>query len=598
MSASRNKQLLTIYTVFMKTIKILLLLGVLVTVTGSCKKTFLDEEAVDFLSTSNAFKSEADFRASVTNLYGRIRSHYYTVNDFQPFWYLYRTDAYLDVASSAANLPGQIAPTAGEVTFAWAPHYKIIAEANTIIHRLPTSTLTDAQKLLFEARARFFRAFGYRALAYLYGNVPLVLEEIETPKTDFVQSTREQVYDQIITDLEFAAANLPTIDKVNDGEISNVVAYHLLSEVCNSAKKFEKARDAATAVITDPNMALMTARFGSRRTGIAANGIFPAIAGDVYWDLFQPQNQNRKTANNKEALWVIQFETDVAGGGNSSTKSVFDGDAFYALERVHTPLMRDIKVNGVAVFQWPVSDFTGGRGVGFMAPDPWFADSVWKNAGADMRNANHNFVRDFIGTNPASPLYGQVFSTKNLPAGSTGFNNAVLKPGVAERALYPFQSKATTPFAHPTALYNNPNSSDNVGKFVLKGGAGGTYLDQYMFRLAETYLLRAEAYVGMNQPGLAADDINAVRSRSNAGDVDAADVNIDYILDERLRELGVEEKRMLTLMRLGKWVDRVRKCNPFYAAQVQDHYNLWPIPASEIEKNNLNKLNQNPGYPQ
>ncbi|QEC40605.1 RagB/SusD family nutrient uptake outer membrane protein [Pseudobacter ginsenosidimutans] len=582
----------------MKTIKILLLLGLLATSTVSCKKTFLDETAVDFLSTSNAFKTEADFKASISNMYGRIRAHYYTVNDYMPFWYMYRTDAYLDVQSSAPNLPGQIAPTAGEVTFAWGAHYKFISEANTIIGRLPASTLTDEQKLLFEARARFFRAFGYRALAYLYANVPLVLEEIQSPKTDFTQSTREQVYEQIILDLEFAAANLPTIDKVNDGEISNLVAYHLLAEVCNSAKQYEKAKNAATAVISDPNMALMTARFGSRKDGIPANGIYPAIAGDVYWDLFQPRNQNRKTGGNKEALWVIQFETDIPGGGNSTTKSIFEGEAFYALERVHTPLMRDIKVNGVSVFQWPVSDFTGGRGVGFMAPDPWFADTVWKNSGADMRNANHNFVREFIGTNPASPLYGQVFSTKNLPPGATGFNNAVLKPGVAERALYPYQSKATTPFAHPASLLNNPASSDVVGKLVLKGGAGGTYLDQYMFRLAETYLLRAEAQLGLNRPDLAANDINVVRSRSNAGSVDAADVNIDYILDERLRELGVEEKRMLTLMRLGKWADRMRKCNPFYAAQVQDHYNLWPIPAGEIERNNMNKLNQNPGYPQ
>jgi hypothetical protein len=191
-----------------------------------------------------------------------------------------------------------------------------------------------------------------------------------------------------------------------------------------------------------------------------------------------------------------------------------------------------------------------------------------------------------------------VFSTKSLPAGATGFNGAVLKPGVAERALYPYQSKATTPFAHPAGLYNSPNSSDVVTKYFLKSGAGGTYLDQYMFRLAETYLLRAEAYLGLNQTGLAANDINTVRARSHADPVDPGSVNIDYILDERLRELGVEEKRMLTLMRLGKWADRVRKCNPFYAAQVQDHFNLWPIPAGEIEKNSSNKLKQNEGYPQ
>ena len=85
-------------------------------------------------------------------------------------------------------------------------------------------------------------------------------------------------------------------------------------------------------------------------------------------------------------------------------------------------------------------------------------------------------------------------------------------------------------------------------------------------------------------------------SRVNAAPVAPADVIIDYSLDERLREFGVEEKRMLTLMRLGKWVDRVKRFNPFYGTQMQDHYNLWPIPGNESEQNRTAKLEQNPGY--
>jgi hypothetical protein len=117
-----------------------------------------------------------------------------------------------------------------------------------------------------------------------------------------------------------------------------------------------------------------------------------------------------------------------------------------------------------------------------------------------------------------------------------------------------------------------------------------------MFRLAETYLLRAEAYLGASNPAAAAADINTVRARSNAAPVLAGNVNIDYILDERIRELGVEEKRLLTLMRLGKWYDRVVKCNPFYASAALPKYNLWPIPQSEIERNTGAALGQNPGY--
>jgi starch-binding outer membrane protein, SusD/RagB family len=91
-------------------------------------------------------------------------------------------------------------------------------------------------------------------------------------------------------------------------------------------------------------------------------------------------------------------------------------------------------------------------------------------------------------------------------------------------------------------------------------------------RLAETYLLRAEAYPGLNNTTAAAADINVVRASANASAVVPAKVTIDYILDERLRELGVEERRMLALMRLGKWVERTRKCNLFYGVQMQDYY--------------------------
>jgi hypothetical protein len=94
----------------------------------------------------------------------------------------------------------------------------------------------------------------------------------------------------------------------------------------------------------------------------------------------------------------------------------------------------------------------------------------------------------------------------------------------------------------------------------------------------------------------AAADINAVRRRSLAKDVLPGQVNIDYILDERLREFGVEEKRMLTLMRMGKWVERVRAKHPFFGTQMLDNYNLWPIPRNEIERNKDAVLQQNPGY--
>ncbi|MEZ4901978.1 MAG: RagB/SusD family nutrient uptake outer membrane protein [Spirosomataceae bacterium] len=560
----------------MKKINILII-GVLLLLSTSCKDTFLDETPSSFLSTSNAFKTVDDFNASINNLYASVRLEFFSRSDWQPMHYLYRTDLGIEVAVGGnPNLSAEFGPSGTLSNNHWSQIYKMVADANTILSRIPTSLLSDKDKVQFEAKAKFFRALSYRTLAYLFGGVPLIKEEIISEKTDFVRASKKEVLASVIDDLKFAATNLPGITTVKDGEISNLAAYHLLSEVYLADGQFKNAADAASIVIDDPATSLMTSRFGSRST---------VNPGDVYWDLFQTGNQNRKTANNRESILVVQFETDVQGGGATSTAMA----GTYQLERVHVPLFRDMRVNGVQLFLWPVGDYTGGRGVGFLQPSRYFEDSVWVgDFTTDIRNANHNFVREVVATNPASPFFGKVISTKNPPAGS-----GITYPS---RVFYPYQSKATTPFNHPSGLYVNPGSSDPVRKYELKSTAGGTYTDQYMFRLAETYLLRAEANLGLGNAAAAVTDINVVRARAKASPVTAGKVTLDYILDERLRELGVEEKRMLTLMRLGKLYERVVKCNSFYATNMKPHFNLWAIPQGEIERNRGAVLEQNPGY--
>jgi hypothetical protein len=145
------------------------------------------------------------------------------------------------------------------------------------------------------------------------------------------------------------------------------------------------------------------------------------------------------------------------------------------------------------------------------------------------------------------------------------------------------------------------------GEHIVTSSANNSFRDQYMCRLAETYLLRAEAYLGKNNRNAAAADINVVRARAQTMPVDASEVDIDYLLDERLRELYYEEMRMVTLCRMGKLADRTRKYNVTYTdkngqvyestgTSIQDYHNLWPVPFSEIERNTEAKLEQNPGY--
>ena len=73
----------------------------------------------------------------------------------------------------------------------------MVSEANTVISRIPASQLSENDQQLFEARARFFRAFAYRCLAYLWGGVPLLTEEVTEPKVDYVSATRNEVYAQL-----------------------------------------------------------------------------------------------------------------------------------------------------------------------------------------------------------------------------------------------------------------------------------------------------------------------------------------------------------------------------------------------------------------
>lgn len=104
------------------------------------------------------------------------------------------------------------------------------------------------------------------------------------------------------------------------------------------------------------------------------------------------------------------------------------------------------------------------------------------------------------------------------------------------------------------------------------------------------------AYPGNNQKDKTADDMNKVRVRANTTPVNTSEVDIDYILDERLRELSYEELRIVNLTRQGRQVERTRKYNSTTGNRIFYYQNIWYIPYGEIEKNVYNKLEQNPGY--
>jgi len=562
---------------------IIALLASMVLFNTACQEEeFLKEVPLDFYSPENSFINAGNFEAALTDLYARVRA----IQSVDGGAELYSEVLGTDLAFNARLEQGRMGSYAVGLTPQsniprqhWLRWYKIIANANTIIARAATSNVTDTQKKAFGAEAKLFRAYAYFKLVHLFGGVPLILDEVSVPKSDFTRASKDDILKQIVLDATDAATNLPNVDAVKDGKVNKAVANHLLAETYIALKDYDKAIAAATEVIEKSNLRLMTDRFGSLRTQ----------PGDVFYDLFRVGNQNRK-AGNLESIWVIQYELDVIGGAITSS-----GGPTNNLERVVSPAVFSLVApDGRSSLLDNLSASTlnsGGRGVSFVQPTNYWTYDIWglditkdnrRVASTDIRTSPFNIVRDFIYTNPLSVNFvGK--SIIDFPA-----TNWI--PVAQKWRWYPYPSKVTTPGQHPTGLYQD------AGKLTLKSVAGQTYRDMYMIRLPETILLRAEANLLKGNTAQAAADINIVRNRAKAIPVTAGEVTIDYILDERARELMFEEDRRITLSRMGKLVERVRKFNALSGPTIQPFHALFPIPFSEIEANKDAKLEQNPGY--
>lgn len=519
---------------------------------SACNDEFLNEVPKSFLSPENAYTDRAGFEAAINHMYlvGRtLRTHenlpgaeadkgtqtlYGSGTDLGWYWDKknYFGD-YTTINSFNAMATGY-----------WRKLYNIIKNANIIVTRSEYPEVnwdSEEEKQEIQAHARFFRAYAYRFLVHLYGDVPLLLEEITGPRLDFERAPKADVLAQIIADLEFARQYLP-VSNPDLGRLSQAAADHLLAEIYITTGQYDKAIAAATNVIDDPQYELMTERFGTMTDK----------PGDVFWDLHRLGNHDRSSGN-METILAWQIEFNVPGGGSGNR-----------LERCWGPLLEQIKTpDGLGAI---LKNDLLGRPVAFMRPSAYMEYTLWESDwDNDMRNSEYNMQRKFYINNPASAHFGELI---------------VPNPADTVRRHFVWVKKASHPYGHPQGY-------DNSGRL---------YSDMYAMRLAETYLLRAEAYLSKGDLENAAADINIVRARSNATPVEPAAVDIDYLLDERARELMVEEPRRLTLARLGLLDDRIKKYNPVSAPTIQEFHNLWPIPQSEIDANQEASIVQNPGY--
>ncbi len=160
----------------------------------------------------------------------------------------------------------------------------------------------------------------------------------------------------------------------------------------------------------------------------------------------------------------------------------------------------------------------------------------------------------------------------------------------------------------------SPSSSGDYGIGVYKftaRNADGSQASNYnvafastdfpVFRLADAYMMRAEALYRLNDKANAVKDINVIRTRAygNAsGNITEAQLTDQFLLDERGREFYYEAQRRTDLVRFGKFTDGNYnwqwKGGTFKGANTDSHLNVFPIPGAEVSANP--NIKQNPKY--
>ncbi|GAA3604711.1 RagB/SusD family nutrient uptake outer membrane protein [Flavivirga amylovorans] len=425
--------------------------------------------------------------------------------------------------------------------------YDIINASNTLIGASQTAAggaLDDQDRNRIVAEAKLFRAWAYRHLTYSFGDVPLALNNGTqgTPlRDDWTRQSLAEVRSQMLEDLLFAEENLPETSP-NPGKLVKGVATHYLAELYLELDA-EKAVTKAKSLIDNGPYSLVTQRYG-----VNANK-----PGTPFTDMFLDGNSN-KAEGNTEALWVMQHEPLTIGGD------------YNMMRRWYRNRSQDVRVDGrsgTIIF----SIENGGRGLGRNGPTR-YAMELYEDS--DHRGGRFAW-RDYEVLNNPDNVPG------SRQLGDTIFFDWRNKDEKIRDPYWPSTRKWD--YADPNDLSGTTN-----------------YNDQVYLRLAETYLVLAEAQLLTGDISGAVLTLNTLRRRSNASDINGDDVDIDFILDERSRELWSEEHRRYSLSRAGKWYERVSQFNKVggpTATEGRDE--LLPIPQSVIDVNTV-EFPQNPGY--
>lgn len=540
---------------------ILGLFGLMVLITSCNKK--LEEFNPSGLTPSTVYTKAVGFESLVNAAYTYTRFWYGKEEGFNlaemgtDIWTSGAGDVFPQL-TQYNNLQGG---NTTALNLEWDNFYAAINLCNTGIATIANvSDYTSAQKTTRAGELRFLRAFYYWHIAETWGGVHFSTEPTSGVVSTANKTSVDTIYNQIFTDLKFAIANLP-LTTTDYGRATVPVAKAFLARMYLTRGMNAEANTLAREVIRNYGFSLL-----------------PKFA-----DLW-----NMANLKNKEIVWAVDYSTNLAN--NDITTTTYPYGSLRGSSNSHLLFLM-----------------------------------VYDNANTSVLLRDIPYGRTFNRYMPTLALLN-LFDETNDSRYNASFqtvwyaNKASGSIKIGDTAL--FCSKYTIPLAKQSSKYVTYDKAKIYGangapiqnkycvpmvKFLdptrTSVNEAQSARDAFVIRLAEMYLIAAEAKLKLNDMDSAAYYINQIRTRAAIPghtaqmQITPAQVNLDFILDERARELCGEQLRWFDLKRTGKLISRINSMNPDAAKYVQAYHLLRPIPQTQLDAvTNKDVFKQNPGY--
>jgi hypothetical protein len=601
---------------YIKTIFQLIIILSLSLSSPGCDEDWLYPKPLSIYTPESAFVDPRGLNAAISACDNHIRDEFF--GDPAPLLTQYilsdlTAEGMNDNPGTCQNLDLTMTPSSNieggnqvAINWYWRDGYAGIKFANIVIARINNTPFKDeSEKNAILGAAYFHRSYVYYWLTQLFGDCPFIGREINTPKVDFYSTEREVILKKIKKDMEFAVRWCK--DDVNRGWVTQGACYHLLTKINLALGEFDDAITAASTVIDGGVYQLMQTPFGEipkeqgsylTKLGVVRDDVIARL----HW------SANRALVANKEVLYMVISNEELVDSRKTSQtmRATLPFWSKTGGNMVKTPEgkqgMTDSPNQEIQLVE------TFGRGIGRTPPTDYHAKEIWDDP-KDLRHKKYNWMsmEDLVYNNKAS-------------AGSY-YGKPLQKYGADGKALTADTICNWYEWPHYKLYSLDPKTSQP------RGGA----CDYYVYRLAETYLLRAEAYVWKGELTKAMNDINQVHTRAGCDPYTNPDaISIEAVLSERARELYYEEQRCTELHRIslifaktgkpykGKtysmsnygesnfYYDWIMEKNNFYGKNIRSnngqiykmspHHAMWCIPQVGINANVEGRINQNYGY--